>query len=220
MARPTSIRDKDILRAARSVFLERGIRATSAEVAKRAGVSEGSVFKRFPSKEDLFQAAMRTDLEALEHMPVAVQGLSGQGEVRANLAGLGSALLGMLRHILPLMMMRWSNPPSALERLGGTTCPPARVLLALTSYFESEMQAGRVARRNPEVLARTFLGALQNYVFFEAFVGLPSPLSPDEFVGELVDNLWRGCAPEAHAAAPSHQVTLPYDALPAGKELP
>jgi len=54
MARPTVIRDETIIDAAREVFLERGFGATTAEVAVRAGVSEGSIFKRFNSKVDLF----------------------------------------------------------------------------------------------------------------------------------------------------------------------
>ena len=38
MARPVSIKDETIIAAARQVFLERGIQATTAEVAQRAGV--------------------------------------------------------------------------------------------------------------------------------------------------------------------------------------
>mgnify|MGYP001134528590 CR=1 FL=1 len=58
MARPTSIDDDQILTAARAVFLEHGIRGTTLEVAQRAGVSEGSIFKRWKTKEELFHAAM------------------------------------------------------------------------------------------------------------------------------------------------------------------
>jgi len=47
MPRPAKIKDEEILAAAREVFLEKGIRATTAEVAKRAGIAEGSIFNRF-----------------------------------------------------------------------------------------------------------------------------------------------------------------------------
>ena len=47
-----------ILSAARAVFLERGAMGTTSEVAARAGVSEGTIFNRFKSKEMLFRAAM------------------------------------------------------------------------------------------------------------------------------------------------------------------
>lgn len=50
MARPVAIHDPTILDAAREVFLLRGAAATTAEVARRAGVSEGSIFKRYRTK--------------------------------------------------------------------------------------------------------------------------------------------------------------------------
>ena len=62
--RPPSIDSERLLTVAREVFLERGIRATTLEVAERAGVSEGVLFHRFKSKEGLFGAAMEFDQEA------------------------------------------------------------------------------------------------------------------------------------------------------------
>ncbi|WP_433498258.1 TetR family transcriptional regulator [Sphaerimonospora sp. CA-214678] len=48
-----------ILQAARSAFAERGYaRATIREIAQRAGVTHGLVMRHFPSKEQLFIAAM------------------------------------------------------------------------------------------------------------------------------------------------------------------
>ena len=63
MARPTTLSDPHILDAARAVFLERGIAATTAEVARRAGVAEGSIFKRWPTKQALFYAALTPETE-------------------------------------------------------------------------------------------------------------------------------------------------------------
>src|SRR5690349_9334063 len=109
MARPAVIQDAAILEAARDVFLSRGFRATTADVAVRAGISEGSIFKRFRSKFELFQAAMGS----LEEDPEFIQALLGQvgkGEVRENLVGLGGELAAHLRQVVPLHLMAWSNP--------------------------------------------------------------------------------------------------------------
>ena len=65
MSRPTSIKDQTIIDAARAVFLERGFGATTAEVAERAMVSEGTLFKRFRTKAELFQAAMHPQFAEL-----------------------------------------------------------------------------------------------------------------------------------------------------------
>ena len=50
-----------ILDAAESVFAERGASASTEEVASRAGVAIGTVFRHFPTKRDLLTAIM-TDL--------------------------------------------------------------------------------------------------------------------------------------------------------------
>lgn len=50
-----------ILDAAESVFAERGASASTEEVASRAGVAIGTVFRHFPTKRDLL-AAIMTDL--------------------------------------------------------------------------------------------------------------------------------------------------------------
>jgi AcrR family transcriptional regulator len=45
-----------VLDAARAVFAERGVDAGVAEVAERAGVGVGTIFRRFPHKDDLLAA--------------------------------------------------------------------------------------------------------------------------------------------------------------------
>ena len=67
MARPPSISNQQILDAARAVFLAHGLaKASTVDIARRAGVSEGSIFNRFPTKDDLFRAAMDDDLNTAE----------------------------------------------------------------------------------------------------------------------------------------------------------
>jgi AcrR family transcriptional regulator len=55
----------DVLDAARVVFAEQGIAAPLDEVARRAGVGAGTVYRHFPSKEALFEAVVRERLEQL-----------------------------------------------------------------------------------------------------------------------------------------------------------
>lgn len=51
-------RNRDqILAAAEEVFLERGARVSLDDVAKRAGVGIGTLYRRFPTREDLLAAA-------------------------------------------------------------------------------------------------------------------------------------------------------------------
>jgi AcrR family transcriptional regulator len=49
-----------VLEAARAVFAEHGLEAGVAEVAERAGVGVATIFRRFPTKNDLLAALLLT----------------------------------------------------------------------------------------------------------------------------------------------------------------
>lgn len=49
-----------VLEAARAVFAEHGLEAGVAEIAQRAGVGVGTIFRRFPHKDDLLAAIVET----------------------------------------------------------------------------------------------------------------------------------------------------------------
>jgi AcrR family transcriptional regulator len=54
-----------ILEAARAVFAEEGLDASVADVAERAGVGTATIFRRFPTKDDLVAAMLERELEAI-----------------------------------------------------------------------------------------------------------------------------------------------------------
>jgi AcrR family transcriptional regulator len=54
-----------ILATAEAVFAEKGPSASTEEVAERAGVAIGTVFRHFPTKQDLLQAIMKDLLRRL-----------------------------------------------------------------------------------------------------------------------------------------------------------
>ncbi len=65
-ARRKEARPGELLDAALDLFVEKGFAATRVEeVAKRAGVSKGTLFLYFPSKEELFKAVVRENLSGL-----------------------------------------------------------------------------------------------------------------------------------------------------------
>jgi len=196
MARPSTITTEQILEAARATFLEHGLRATTAQVARRAGVAEGSIFNRFATKHDLFFAAMQPSLRDPEFLHL-LDGREGTGDVRAHMVELGTELLEFLRRMLPLIMMSWSHSRGPLPpHLATKDPPPARALRQAARYFTAEMRLGRLRRCDPEVLARALFGGVQNYVFHELIRKRRSTAKADRaFVRGLVDLLWSGIAP-------------------------
>ncbi len=54
-----------ILEAAHNVFAEHGLDASVADVAARAGVGTATIFRRFPTKDDLLAATLEAELDAM-----------------------------------------------------------------------------------------------------------------------------------------------------------
>jgi len=57
-----------VLEAARAVFAEHGLEAGVAEVAERAGVGVATIFRRFPTKDDLLAAILEDRVRELTEL--------------------------------------------------------------------------------------------------------------------------------------------------------
>jgi AcrR family transcriptional regulator len=78
-------RDK-ILAAAEEIFLERGASVSMNEVARHAGVGIGTLYRRFPTREDLLAAAYTARFLAFaEEMRVRAEGADALSAMRAYL---------------------------------------------------------------------------------------------------------------------------------------
>lgn len=198
MARQATIRDETILDAAREIFLSRGVSATTAEVAEKAGVSEGTLFKRFGSKDELFRAAMLSHGAKIPWI-ATLDDRVGKGRVRDHLVDLGIQIIEFFRILIPFMMLSWSNKSAGPlpSLMSAEDPPPAIALRKLAAYFEAEALAGRIRKTSPEILARSFVGGLQSFAFFELLMKgrEPSPMTAEEFVRGHVSLLWAGIEP-------------------------
>src|SRR4029079_15919418 len=66
LRRDAELNRQRIVEAAREAFAEVGIDAPMEEVARRAGVGMGTVYRRFPAKEDLIDAVFEEALADVE----------------------------------------------------------------------------------------------------------------------------------------------------------
>lgn len=190
---PPTISNQQILEAARAVFLTHGFaKASTVEIAQRAGVSEGSVFNRFATKDELFQAAMD---EAVPPV-LTLDRFVGKGDMRRNLVRITVESIHFLNKFLPKVMLSWSERDSPNP---GTVCNrPREILHSLTAFFKAERALGRVAG-DPPIMARIFMGAVWNFSFMQTVAGQPS-MSAESFARRLVGELWQGIAPDRKLA--------------------
>ena len=64
--RADAVRNRElVLEAAKAVFSAGGAEASLEAVAKRAGVGIGTLYRHFPTREDLFEAVYRREVEQL-----------------------------------------------------------------------------------------------------------------------------------------------------------
>lgn len=193
MARPVSIQTNTILDAARKVFMRDGFKAGTAVIAREAGISEGSLFKHFKNKCNLFLMAMNTNAgePSWEDNLMAA---AGRADLRATLESTGLHLLQHLRLVLPrLMMVSSSGVTIPKHDHPGQRPPPLRKMDLLCRYFTAEVKAGRLVMDSPRIQAHAFLGALSHYAWCETLFN-HRPASPEAYVKALVDALLKATA--------------------------
>ena len=196
--RPPSIDWEKLLEVAREVFLERGIRATTLEVAERAGVSEGAIFHRFKSKDVLFREAMHFNAESVpERLGAALEGIDDL-PIKEALHRIASTIMDIGREAMPLLMMTWSNPDNAgCMPTDGLRQGFRALLMRFAAYFEKRMDAGDLRRMDGEVMARVLVGALHHYRITQLAVSAGESTMPEgTFIRGLVDLLLSGAAAE------------------------
>lgn len=192
MSRRTTITDEQILEAARTVFLSEGYGAQTSKIAREAGISEGTIFKRFPTKEALFIASLDLHVEAKWHrlakdLTVDWQGLEG-------LTILFEELLTFFNELLPRMMTVFGTAMRAESPIwGDATSPRQRDLDILKALIQAQVDAGRVRKVDPEDVANLIMGAMIHHVFVS--LDLRKPLQPADLTRiarTTLDLIWSG----------------------------
>src|SRR4051812_6819290 len=149
MTRPMRER---ILTAAVSVMRERGVTgATTKEIARVAGVAEGSIYNHFANKTELIAASMAQVAGGVRDAVARLHGRVGEASVEDNLTELAEAQIRFYTDLLPITgpvlgdrdLLDW------LRRGGphqGEGPPPGPAIghAGLIGYLEAERAAGRL----------------------------------------------------------------------------
>ncbi|MQY04201.1 TetR/AcrR family transcriptional regulator [Actinomadura macrotermitis] len=212
-----SMRDR-ILAAAIEVIRGRGIvAATTKEIARAAGVSEGSLYNHFANKTALFAAALGEVTSGARAAMAELLGAAGQGTVEANLTRLAARMTAFYAELLPMTgpvladpdLIAWLRADGPAEeqgepaRPGGAAAGPVLGHAALIGYLEAEQRAGRLRPdAAPPYLAAALLGGCQQHAFLTRLAGPATvadgarlPADPAEFAAGLVRAVLAGAVP-------------------------
>lgn len=159
VGRPRDPRTDDAVRhAARSVLLEVGYRRTSYElVAKRAGVSRPTIYRRWPSKPLLIASAVFTE-------PVGPI-VADTGDLEADLRALASAMVASMarpetRRALPGLLSDLDDPGQRRAAVGELE---TRLRGGLAARLESAAAEGHARPdADVELLLDVLIGASFN----------------------------------------------------------
>ena len=169
MARPKQFDSEALLESLRETFLDLGPGASTQELARRAGVSEGTLYKRFGSKLRMFVRALRlSQLEESEWF-TSIPSRVGKDSIEEHLFHIALGLHGYVSELMPCAQMIAAHgkldPKDFAKLLGADEqAPPFMNIDAMTEYFEREMELGRVRLCDAGGLARLFIGAVMHDV--------------------------------------------------------
>jgi AcrR family transcriptional regulator len=202
--RPIEIPEDKLLDAARELLLKKGLRATTAEIAARAGVSEGLVFYRYRSKEALLVAVLRRE-QALPARLGELIAAAGTGSLADSIEELGGIVMASVRATIPFVDLARSSPdfPRLHKVLVAEGVTPELLQATIAQYFEAEVVAGRLRRVEPALLSRMLFGAILDREFGRQVRAVPPDLAEDSaFLCALADVVLHGALPEQGRRVP------------------
>ena len=206
----TSPTRQALMDAALEVFVERGFaRATTREIAHRAGLSEGTMYRHFADKYELFHdvffALVLEIGEELRRLPER----AGQKTVRDNLEYLFLLVGQMQGNLSALMASTWADPDLGRsfecyvrEKSAGEFERPEPVTM-VAAYIRAEQELGRIrsdvaATEAAAVVASIPFAAGMERALWANFATHGAPSPPGDFpvpAAGALDILARGLAP-------------------------
>ena len=167
-------RPQELLEAALSLFVEKGFAATrSEEVAAKAGVSKGTLYLYFPSKEELFKAVVR---EALGSK--IAEGISELAKHQGSMAELLTWMLWTWWERLgrtpaggihKIMMSEARNFPELAAFYNDEVIDPCCALLA--EVVRRGVASGEFREVDPDAAVMVLIGPMLHLVLHEHSIG-------------------------------------------------
>ncbi|WP_347557851.1 helix-turn-helix domain-containing protein [Robbsia sp. KACC 23696] len=120
-----------VLAVARCVVAEHGADASMRDIARRAEVGLATLLRHFPTREALFDALLRENLDALTQKAVALETSKPPGEALISWFREGVAFVHTYSGVTALMASAHEDPDSALyASCAAVHASCARLLLA------------------------------------------------------------------------------------------
>lgn len=181
MRTKTELRRNAIKETAITVFLELGYdRTTMADIASRLGSSKATLYRYFPSKEDLFLEVMQA-LGEVNFSGTFADLLPGK-DLRATLLRFGGAILEVMLSPDGLAMYRLMAAGSADPEVGRRMFAqgPAKADGMMRNLLQVAMDTGQLRQADAMVACHHLRGLLEAECFDARLFGVLPPMKPTE----------------------------------------
>ncbi|GCE13280.1 TetR/AcrR family transcriptional regulator [Tengunoibacter tsumagoiensis] len=167
---------QQILEATERVIQQLGIaRVTTKEIAREAGCAEGTLYKHFEHKEDLFLQVLQENLPEFvlalhDHQP-------GQRTVQENLLAIAEAAFLYYTQLTPLAASFFADTELLTRHrtwMDTHQIGPQRLPARVAEYIQQEQQLGRITPQlDPLTISHLLLGPCFQLAFNYSFLGTP-----------------------------------------------
>jgi AcrR family transcriptional regulator len=208
-------RPQELLDAALALFVEKGFAATRAEeVAQHAGVSKGTLYLYYPSKEELFKAVVRQNLASLiaEGLEALDQATGSSSELLTYLMNTWWERVGSTpaAGIHKIVLSEVRNFPELAQFYADEVIRPAEALFGgavQRGVDRGEFRAMPVREVAHALMAPMIFLALHRHSFGACGMADSSAPDPALLMRTHLDLVLRGL--EVRAAAPLHSPVGP-----------
>lgn len=194
MARTTpGVTRRRILGEAVRLFATRGYDATSiADIQTACGLHPGSgaLYKHFPSKAALLEAAVHDNLARLTDRTAETAAPRLPDDPREALRLLADVVWAFMaadRDLIRLMIREFTGFPELFEQMWQRVV--ATVYRRGTEWITSLRDQGRADVSDPEATAAVLVASLTYYPILDVLIGhTPGDLAPDRFLAAWLDS--------------------------------
>lgn len=194
MGRRKVIENDQVLRHAREVFLEGGAFGSTKEIARRAGISEATLFQRFPTKAALFLAALvppEVDVDGIVHAPTK------RTDPRGALTEIGQRMLAYFRSLIPTVMHLITHPSISMADVAShfQRMPEQAMAEALATYLREAEARGKIKVHDPMAAANLLISSVHSLAVFE-LMEIHAGQDLEHAIEHFVGALWSGLDPK------------------------
>ena len=198
---PAPDRRRQLLEAALDAFSRKGFEgATTKEIAEAAGVTEGMVFRHFPSKQALYDAVLEHQEQSrdmrdwLERLQFHMDGNDDAGVLGTIAAGILTSYRADVRFERLMLFAALEGHEQGLAHHRRFALP---IFERLHEYFTRRQQEGALRGNNAGAIITAISGISQYYAMMTQMFGYGSSLGDDEVVEAFTAIVLNGIIPSS-----------------------